>query len=53
MPPDLETYLCSYHDGFFQAPAGSIDRTREARCPNCANPAHWDDTIHHLRGITA
>jgi hypothetical protein len=56
MPPELETYLCSFHGGMFQAPAGSIDRTREVRCLSCAlaTPACWDeeDVIARLRGMT-
>ncbi len=37
MPIEWGTYLCSYHGGMFQAVAGSIDRTREALCPECAS----------------
>ena len=29
------TYLCSFHGGMFEAPAGSVDRTIEIRCPDC------------------
>jgi hypothetical protein len=36
MQTEFETYLCSYHGGMFQAVAGSIDRTREVLCANCA-----------------
>jgi DNA-directed RNA polymerase subunit RPC12/RpoP len=53
---ELNTYLCSYCNGMFRAPAGSIDRTREVRCLSCAlaTPAAWDeeDVIARLKGMT-
>lgn len=51
----IETYLCSHH--MFLAPSGSADRTREVRCPRCAEntPSPWgDDEINErLGGMTA
>jgi DNA-directed RNA polymerase subunit RPC12/RpoP len=45
MPTELSTYLCSYCNRFFEAPAGYIDRTRAVRCPRCAinTPADVSD----------
>lgn len=35
-PPDgLETFLCDYRSHFFFALPGTVDRTREVRCPPC------------------
>lgn len=50
----LHSYLCCYCNEFFDAPANSIDRTREVRCPPCTLPDPYkeDQTRHRLR-ITA
>lgn len=47
--PPANTYLCSFHGGMFEAPAGSVDRTKEVRCPDCAANTLIRDGDEELR----
>lgn len=51
MPAVLHHYLCSFCGNLFEAPAGSVDRTREIRCTDCvrATPDPYDEAGLNLR----